>query len=133
MRRFALSMALLSIVSIALGACASGKDTGLPVGPTTPPAGSICTGVTMNDQLLFVPEKCTIKVGTTLVWTNTGSAVHTVTSLDGKSFDSGQSTPINGGATFKFTFKTAGDFPYYCVFHSPDHKTGMVGDIKVET
>ena len=133
MRRVTLSLALMATVSLALGACASSKDTGLPAGPTTPPAGSICTGVDMTDGLKFVPENCTIKAGTTLVWTNTGSAPHTVTSDDGKTFDSGDVThPINGGGTFKFTFKKAGDFPYYCRIHSTDKKTGMVGDVKVE-
>jgi len=131
MRRFGLSVALIATISFALGACASGKDTGLPAGPTTPPAGSVCTGVSMTDQLKFEPETCTIKVGTTLVWTNTGGVSHTVTSVDDKTFDSGQSTLITGGEKFQFTFKKAGDFPYYCRLHSGDKKTGMVGDIKV--
>jgi len=132
MRRFGLSVALIATISFALGACASGKDTGLPVGPTTPPPGSVCTGVSMTDQLKFEPENCTIKVGTTLVWSNTGGVPHTVKSVDGKTFNSGGvSKPVLGGDKFQFTFKTAGDFPYYCELHSADGKTGMVGDIKV--
>ena len=132
MRRFAVSVALMATIPFALGACASGKDTGLPAGPTTPPAGSVCTGVSMTDQLKFEPENCTIKVGTTLVWTNTGGVPHTVSAVDGKTFDSGDVTkPVLGGEKFQFTFKTAGDFPYYCKLHSADKKTGMVGDIKV--
>ena len=132
MRRFPFALALVATLALALGACASGKDTGLPAGPTTPPAGSVCTGVQMTDALKFVPENCTVKAGTTLVWTNTGGVAHTVTSVTGV-FDSGDvSHPLPGGGTFKFTFKTAGNFPYYCRLHSADKITGMVGKVVVQ-
>jgi plastocyanin len=134
MRRVATAFALTATLALALGACASGKDTGLPAGPTTPPVGSVCTGVDMTDTLKFVPENCTIKAGATLVWTNIGQAPHTVTSSDGgKTFDSGDVThPINGGGRFTFAFKKVGTFPYYCRIHSPDKKTGMIGTVVVQ-
>ena len=132
MRRFTLSLALTATVALALGACASGKDTGLPAAPTSPPAGAVCTQVKMTDQLKFEPEDCTIKPGTQLVWVNSGSLPHTVTSVNGV-FDSGDAAhPLSGGAMFKFTFKTAGTFAYYCRLHSADKVTGMVGKIIVQ-
>jgi plastocyanin len=66
----------------------------------------------------FSPATITIKAGTTVVWTNMTGAPHTVTSDDGKSFDSGIANPIPAsGGTFKFTFNTAGSFSYHCQIH----------------
>ena len=43
---------------------------------------------------------------------------HTVTSDDGKSFDSGIANPIAAsGGIYSFTFTKAGSFPYHCQIH----------------
>jgi nitrite reductase (NO-forming) len=55
----------------------------------------------------------TIKVGTTVTWTNDDNQLHTVTAVDG-SFDSGFLDP---GATFSYTFGEVGDFEYFCLPH----------------
>lgn len=79
-------------------------------------AVSIINGTT--NAYAFSPATITIKVGTTVTWTNMTSAPHTVTSDDGKSFDSGISNPITAsGGTFSHTFMTAGTFAYHCQFH----------------
>jgi plastocyanin len=80
-----------------------------------------------------------VTVGTTVIWTNTGSAPHTVTACvtsnpafssavsDGScpsggiasglpNFDSGTSG-ISHGNTYSYTFNTAGNYTYYCQFH----------------
>ena len=133
MRRLTHGVTVTALLALALVSCASNKETGLPAGPTSPPAGSVCSGtVDMTDQLKFVPDKCTVKVQTTVVWKNTGSAPHTVTEMDPKIFDSGINTLINGGSEFKFTFTKVGTYAYYCRLHSPDKQTGMVGSIVVE-
>jgi len=135
MSRFTRALAAVAVLAFTLAACASSKATGLPAGPTTPPAGSVCSGtVDMTDDLKFVPEKCTVKANTTVVWKNIGQAPHTVTDVDDKTFDSGASPSkyLNGGAEFQFTFKTAGTFAYYCRIHAPNKTTGMVGTIVVE-
>lgn len=87
--------------------------TATPSGPTQ--AVSIDTP---GGSFGFVPASITVKVGTTVVWTNKTSAPHTVTSDDGKTFDSGINTPIaaNGG-TFSFTFTKAGTYTYHCQIH----------------
>jgi len=80
-----------------------------------------------------------ITSGTTVTWTNTGTAPHTVTACvssnpqfssavtDGTcpsggnasnlpNFDSG-TTGIIHGSTYSYTFNTAGNYSYYCQFH----------------
>ena len=133
MRRIAHALALVASLALITTACASNKDTGLPAGPTEAPSAAVCTGkIEMTDQLKFVPESCTIKVGTTVTWTTAGSAPHTATSEPTApvKFDSDQ---VASGASFDFTFETAGEIPYYCKLHSsPGSRAGMFGTIIVE-
>src|SRR5205085_3601402 len=88
---------------------------------TTPPAsnGQAVTITTdSSGSFAFSPATLTVKVGTTVAWTNMTQTVHTVTSDDGKSFDSGISTPIAAsGGTYSFTFKSTGTFTYHCQIH----------------
>lgn len=129
MRRTAHVLALFASLALMTTACASNKDTGLPVGPSETPSAAVCTGeIDMNDQLRFVPDSCTIKVGATVTWKVVGSAPHTATSATDSpvKFDSGI---VNQGGEFKFTFKTAGEVPYVCTLHQG---SGMLGAITVE-
>lgn len=59
----------------------------------------------------FEPSSVTIAPGTTVIWTNTGVAPHTVT---GDFDDSGILEP---GQTYEWTFTDAGTFPYVCSLH----------------
>lgn len=61
----------------------------------------------------YQPKSLTVKVGTTVVWVNTGGATHTVTA-DNKAFDSGSIAPDH---RFTLKTKTAGTFNYHCAFH----------------
>lgn len=62
----------------------------------------------------FNPTSVTVPPGTTVTWRNMdGNEFHTVTSYDGL-FDS---PTINAGATWSFTFGTAGTFRYHCTPH----------------
>jgi plastocyanin len=61
----------------------------------------------------FSPDSMTIKVGTTVKWTNQDSVAHTVTSDTGL-FDSGD---LAAGDTFSFTFTQSGTFAYHCTMH----------------
>jgi plastocyanin len=57
----------------------------------------------------FVPATVTVKKGTTVQWTNNGSAAFTVTGTTA----GGPSSPVlfaNG--TYSYTFNTVGTFPY---------------------
>jgi plastocyanin len=62
----------------------------------------------------YAPPSITIHVGDTIIWSNDAANFpHTVTS-DSGAFDSGMVTP---GATWAFTFTTAGTFTYHCTPH----------------
>ena len=65
----------------------------------------------------FRPKNVTVKVGTTLTWTNNDDVQQSVTSDAPGVFDSGMLAP---GATFKYVFNQAGVFPY--------HSTGTSGE-----
>jgi plastocyanin len=133
MRRFTYAAAIIASLVILTTSCASNKATGLPAGPTEEPTTALCSGeVQLNDQLKFVPDTCTIKMGTTVTWKNVGSAPHTATSEPTApvKFDSGQ---IDGSKEFSFKFEQAGEIPYYCKLHaSAGARQGMVGTIVVE-
>lgn len=69
--------------------------------------------VTITSTFLYSPATLTVKVGTTVTWTNASAAAHTVT--DGTKV---KSPVIIPGATFSFTFTKAGTYAYHCIFHS---------------
>lgn len=66
-------------------------------------------------NMAFDAKSITVKVGTTIKWTNNDGVAHTVTSNDGTSFDSGT---IGAGGSFSFTFTHVGTFDYHCTLHS---------------
>jgi plastocyanin len=74
------------------------------------------------DNFAFEPAQLTVKVGTTVTWTNRDDIPHTVVSA-GKF----RSKTMDTDGTFSFTFTAAGDYKYFCSLHP--HMTGM---IKVE-
>jgi len=120
---------------VLVAACGGGTPAGSGPTPTTPtgttptPTTAATTPPASNGQAVtittdssgsfaFSPATLTVKVGTTVAWTNMTQTVHTVTSDDGKSFDSGISTPIAAsGGTYSFTFKSTGTFTYHCQIH----------------
>ena len=55
----------------------------------------------------------TVKVGTTVTWTNKDSVIHTVTEVN-DGFDSGF---LKQGDTWSFTFDEPGEYEYYCLPH----------------
>jgi plastocyanin len=96
--------------------------------------------VTMTDKPpVYVPQKLTIPVGTTVEWVNNAKTLHDVTTdadsvqkpddvklpPGAQSFDSGFMQP---GTTFDYTFTVPGNYKYTCI---PHEKDGMVGEIDV--
>lgn len=61
----------------------------------------------------FSPSTLTVKKGTTVTFTNSDSANHTVTADDG-SFDTGN---ISSGTSQTITFSKTGNFSYHCSVH----------------
>lgn len=82
-------------------------------GPTTSGAGTPAGGTAVAiDNFAFSPATLKAKVGQKVTWTNKQSVAHTVTANAG-AFNH----PIPSGATFSFTFTTAGAFAYHCTIH----------------
>ena len=79
------------------------------------------TMVTM-DNFTFAPAQLTVKVGTTVTWTNHDDIPHTVVSA-GKF----RSKTLDTDDKFSFTFTAAGEYKYFCSLHPH-----MTGTIKVE-
>ncbi len=80
--------------------------------PSIPTPSSSNVEITIKN-FSFAPDTLTVKVGTTVTWTNQDSVVHTVTS-DTNEFDSGG---IGKGESFSYTFTAAGSYPYHCTPH----------------
>ena len=70
----------------------------------------------------FSPADITVKVGTTVTWTNQDSVAHTVVETDGQ--NGPKSGDLNQGQSYTFTFMKAGTFKYNCSIHP--NMTGMV-------
>lgn len=69
----------------------------------------------------YDPTTVTVTAGSVVTWTNTGAAIHTVTSETGD-FDSGD---LSGGAAFANLFDTPGTYPYHDD-HNPALMKGTV-------
>ncbi|WP_405492286.1 cupredoxin family copper-binding protein [Nocardia sp. NBC_00511] len=74
------------------------------------------------DNFAFGPTTLTVKVGTTVTWTNKDEEPHTVVSTDGAF----RSPTLGNNATYTFTFTKAGSFAYVCSIHPFMHATVVV-------
>src|SRR5215468_6854277 len=68
----------------------------------------------------FKAPVTTVKVGTTITWTNGDDIPHTVVSKDGVF----KSKVLDTGDRFSFTFAKPGQFGYFCSLHP--HMTGTI-------
>lgn len=79
----------------------------------TPPASGAPAASGNNvsiNSAKYRPKNLTVKVGTTVTWTNNDSVPQSVTSDSPNIFDSGLLQP---GGTWTYTFSQAGTFPYH--------------------
>src|SRR5512143_1596475 len=73
-------------------------------------ADDMSNGMEVNiDNFVFQPAELSVKVGTTVTWTNRDDIPHTVVSA-GKF----RSKPLDTDDKFSFTFTDAGDYKYIC-------------------
>ncbi len=99
------------------------------------PLGAVAATVTVTvSNFTFSPNDVTIGLGDVVHWVMPSSGFHTVTNGSdpgdpnaGTLFGHTLSSP---GATFDFTFTSAGEFPYFC---SPHYSLGMTGMVRVAT
>jgi len=128
-----------------VGSC--GDNTTGPV-PFQQPAGggsgggsnATVTNVTIQD-FTFSPANVTVKMGSTVKWTNNGPSSHTTTSDTGVWDSMALNAPTSGGGygggggsaggTFQFTFTQAGTYGYHCTLHPPSAYPGFTGSVTV--
>jgi plastocyanin len=110
---------MISLTLRSLGARAIVAALSLYLGAA--PARADNTAVTI-DNFTFTPAELTVKVGTTVTWTNHDDIPHTVVSA-GKF----RSQALDTDNSFTFTFTSAGEYKYFCSLHPH-----MTGTIKVE-
>src|SRR5689334_8467812 len=83
-------------------------------GDAVAPAPASGTAVAIR-SFAFSPASLTVKVGTTVTWTNQDSDAHTVTS--DHSGGPLNSKALNTGGTFSYRFTKAGTYKYLCTIH----------------
>lgn len=76
-------------------------------------AGTDAASQVMIDNFVYSPVPLTIKVGTTVTWTNHDDIPHTVESTQGKF----KSAALDTDDKFEFKFTEAGEYPFYCRIH----------------
>jgi len=111
------------VLGLIVSAC-SGGGAASPASTEVPSAAAPAAGagaVTIVD-FGFQPTDLTVAAGSTVTWTNTGDATHTVKWSDGTPESAGLTT----SATYARTFETAGAYPYVCGIHG-----SMTGTITV--
>jgi len=86
-------------------------------------------GIPEEGQIFYDPQVIDVTVGTTVVWENLDSTVHTVTSGQPPVDSDGvfDSEMMASGDKFEFTFTEVGSQDYYCTFHP-----WMLGTVNVE-
>jgi plastocyanin len=96
-----------------------------PAGPTTSATGSaapVAGDAVSIDNFAFVPATLTVRVGSTVTWTNHDEEPHTIAASDGSFHSPG----MGSQATYSHTFPTAGKFDYICSIHPFMHATVVV-------
>lgn len=66
------------------------------------------------EAVSFRPDTLTLRLGDTVTWKNNDPFPHTAVAVNG-AFKSGN---IAAGASWKYTVRTKGSFPYLCTLHS---------------
>lgn len=131
------------LLALLLGTAACGTTSNSPTAATAPtdtpttaatastdtpnahPAITITDGAGRYSTFAFAPSTIIVYAGTPIVWTNTSSTAHTVTSDAGttSAFDSG---PIaTGHGVYQLSLTTPGTYTYHCRFH-PFMKASIV-------
>lgn len=90
------------------------------VGAASTPAPVPKAAAVRIDNFTFSPATLTVKVGTTITWTNGDDIPHTVVASD-KSF---KSKVLDTGDQFSFTVTRPGTIGYFCSLHP--HMTGKI-------
>jgi plastocyanin len=88
--------------------------------PPSAVAAPATTETVKIDNFTFAPQRLTVKVGTTVSWTNEDDIPHTVASTS----NTFRSKVLDTDDKYSFAFTTAGSFEYFCSLHP--HMTGTI-------
>ena len=89
------------------------------------PAGA---AIQQIGQIYYDPQDISVAIGSTVQWINEDETIHTVTSTaDGVPSGIFDSSIIDAGNSFTYTFDSAGTFDYICIVHP-----WMTGSVTVE-
>jgi len=89
------------------------------------PAGA---AIQQIGQIYYDPQDISVPKDTTVQWINEDETIHTVTStVDGVPSGIFDSSIIDAGREFTYTFDSAGTFDYICIVHP-----WMIGSVTVE-
>ena len=79
--------------------------------PTTEVKGAKGDTITIN-HFVFEPKELTVVEGTTVTWLHNDNVAHTIVSPS-----LFESSVLNKGDKFTFTFTKKGEYEYYCSIH----------------
>lgn len=123
----AVVLAVIAVTAVVIAMSSGGYKTAnfsppsMDMGSTKP----VATSSVIIKNYMFSPASITVKVGTTVTWTNQDAVSHTVTA-DTNSTDAPSSMDIAQGKSYSFTFQKAGTFTYHCTPHPYMHGTVVV-------
>ena len=92
---------------------------GMSMHPTASPTAAsgqdapVATNAVAIQNFAFSLAIVTVKVGTTVTWTNRDQDAHTATAMSGGF----HSPTLNTGQSYQYTFTTPGRFEYLCTIH----------------
>ena len=107
------TLGLAAVVSLIVAACGAGTTSPAASQAASPAGPAAGPGAVSIIDFGFQPADLTVAAGSTVTWTNTGAATHTVKWSDGTPELSG----LAAGATYDRTFDAAGSYPYVCGIH----------------
>jgi plastocyanin len=107
------TLGLAAVVSLIVAACGAGTASPAASQAASPAGPAAGPGAVSIIDFGFQPADLTVAAGSTVTWTNTGAATHTVKWSDGTPESSG----LAAGATYDRTFDAAGSYPYVCGIH----------------
>lgn len=99
--------------------------SGPPTGTATSATGTaapVAGDAVSIDNFAFVPATLTVRMGSTVTWTNHDEEPHTIAANDGSFHSPG----MGSQGTYSHTFPTAGTFDYVCSIHPFMHATVVV-------
>jgi plastocyanin len=116
---FLIILIILIIVGVGIYLISTGNNNSpAPVTDTTnqqqtsQPPPNLTSAISIAN-FAFSPATLTVKVGTTVVWTNNDSVGHQIKS----NTNAFGSNILNSGDRYQFTFNNAGTFGYICSIH----------------